>query len=178
MGRIHVPQFEAHVIGHRQRSQSRCIAGTEIAVDVALAEAGVLDGSLGRRGMQLGGRLVLGLACRVLINPDDIGLVLDAHRGLVLPRTAKAWSENGLPFGERGQSRIPAAAKTPAGSSAPARCAPRRRERRGCSPPRCARPASLLPGGRRAPRTARHPPWRWYSPPTRDSSTPPASRPS
>jgi hypothetical protein len=35
--------------------------------------------------MELGERFVLGLACRVLINPDDIGLVLDAHRGLVLP---------------------------------------------------------------------------------------------
>src|SRR6202040_3505919 len=85
IGRIHVPQFETHVIGHRQRPEPRRIAGAEIAVDVALAEAGVLDRSLGRLGMQLGERLVFGLPRRVLIDPDDIGLVLDAHRGLFLP---------------------------------------------------------------------------------------------
>src|SRR6516165_134747 len=108
--------------------------------------------------MQLGERLVLGLACRMLIDPDNIRLVLDAHRGLILLMKAKARSKNGLPFGARGQSRVPGAAKMPGGSSAPARCAPRRREPREYSRPRRAGPAALLRGGRRTPRNARRRP--------------------
>src|SRR5262249_2360050 len=83
-------ELQAHIVGHRQGPEPRRVAGAEIAVDVALAETGILDRPLSRLGMQLGERFVLGLACRMLVNPNNVGLPFDAHRGLVLPFAAKA----------------------------------------------------------------------------------------
>src|SRR5262249_13941909 len=83
-------EFQAHIVGHRQGPEPRRVAGAEIAVDVALAETGILDRPLSRLGVKLGERFAVGLACRMLINPDDISLPSDAHRGLVLPFAAKA----------------------------------------------------------------------------------------
>src|SRR5215471_3410914 len=83
-------EFQAHIVGHRQGPEPRRVAGAEIAVDVALAETGVLDRPLSRLGVKLGERFAVGLACRMLINADDISLPSDAHRGLVLPFAAKA----------------------------------------------------------------------------------------
>ncbi len=101
IGRIHVAQFEAHVIGHRQRPEPRRVAGAEIAVDILFLEAGVFERALGRFGMQLGERFVFGLARRMLIDPDDIGLVLDAHLRLILPskqkRRSRRWDTDPRP---------------------------------------------------------------------------------
>jgi hypothetical protein len=40
--------------------------------------------------MELGKRLILGLARRMLVDSDDIGLIFDTHRRRVLPSKAKA----------------------------------------------------------------------------------------
>ena len=53
---------EAEIIGHRHHAARR-VAGAEIAVDVGLGEAGILDRALGDLGMQLA--VDLSGACRV-----------------------------------------------------------------------------------------------------------------
>ena len=108
IGRIHMAQLEAQIVDHRQRPETRRIAGAEIAVDVVLRETGILERALGQLGMELGERLVVGLARRMLVDADDIGLVLDAHLRLILPSRRKRRSQDGIPFGARGQSRIAA----------------------------------------------------------------------
>ena len=82
--------------------------GAEISVDVVLAEPGVGERAAGAFGMELEQRLVVGLARRVLENPDDIGLALDAHRDLVLPLTGVTVGKDGIPFDAPGQSQIAA----------------------------------------------------------------------
>jgi hypothetical protein len=99
IGRIHVAQFEAHIVGHRQRPETGGIAGAEIAVDIGPRQPGIVERALGRLGMELGERFVVRLARRVLIDPGDIGLTLDAHRRLILPFEAKAQPGDGIPFG-------------------------------------------------------------------------------
>src|SRR6516164_8089297 len=81
--RIHVAQLEPEIIGHRQGAETRSVAGAEIAVDIGPRQTGILERALGRLRMELGERLVVGLARRMLVDSDDIGLSLDAHCWLI-----------------------------------------------------------------------------------------------
>ena len=86
IGRIHVLQLEAEIIDHRQRAEPRRVArGAEVAVDIVLAEAGIGERARQHLGVQLWHGLVGGEPRRVLVNPDDVGLVPDAHRRPSLP---------------------------------------------------------------------------------------------
>ncbi len=86
---IPVAQFQAEIVDHRQRAKPGRVAGSaEIAVDVVLAEPGIGERALRAFGVQLEQRFVVGLARRMLEDPDDIGLPFDAHRRLVLPVAA------------------------------------------------------------------------------------------
>ena len=44
---------QAHVVGHVERAEARRVAGAEIAVDVVLGEAGILQRAVGDLGMEL-----------------------------------------------------------------------------------------------------------------------------
>ena len=91
-----MPKFQPEIVDHRQRAEAwRIAGGTEITVDVVLAEPGIGERAMGAFGMQLEQRLVVGLARRMFKDPDDIGLTLDAHRRLILPFEAKARSGMG-----------------------------------------------------------------------------------
>src|SRR6516225_9179367 len=81
--RIHVAQLEPEIIGHRQGSETRGVAGAEIAVDIGPRQTGILERALGRLRMELGERLVVGLTRRVLVDTDNIRLPLDANRWLI-----------------------------------------------------------------------------------------------
>src|SRR5882757_2183744 len=79
-------QLEAEIIDHRQCPEARRVAGgAEIAVDVVLREAGVLERTSGRLGVELRDGLVRRKPRRVLVDADDTGLAFDAHRGPILP---------------------------------------------------------------------------------------------
>src|SRR5712671_1839955 len=79
-------QLEAEIVDHRQCPEARRVAGgAEIAIDVVLCEAGVLDRTPGRLGVELRDGLVRLKPRRVLVNADDIVLAFDAHRGPILP---------------------------------------------------------------------------------------------
>src|SRR3546814_5209048 len=54
IGGIDVAQPQAHVIRHVERAEAGRIAGAEIAVDVVLGQAGVVQCAFGHFGMQLG----------------------------------------------------------------------------------------------------------------------------
>jgi hypothetical protein len=82
VGGIDVAELgQAHVVGLVDRPEARGGTGAEEAVDVVLGQAGILQGAEGDFGMELGDRLALGLARRVLEGPDDIGCAVDAHGG-------------------------------------------------------------------------------------------------
>ena len=77
---VQVPQLgQAQIVRHVERPEARRGAGAEIAVDVVLGEAGVLQRAARHLGMELRHRLVLGLARRVLEGAHDVGLAVDAH---------------------------------------------------------------------------------------------------
>ncbi len=80
IGGIEVAHLQAEVIDHRQRPAGR-VAGAEIAVDVGLGQPGVLERALGDLGMQLRGRFVGCVPGRMLVDPGQIGLALDAQYG-------------------------------------------------------------------------------------------------
>src|SRR5690606_15863084 len=60
-------------------AEPRRVAGAVIGVDILLAEAGILQRAQRHLGVELRQRLVLGLACGMLVDPGDIRLALDAH---------------------------------------------------------------------------------------------------
>ena len=80
---VHVAELEPHVVGHGEPAQPGRVARAEVAVDVGLGEPGVLQGTLGDLGVELGQRLVVGLAGRMLVDSSDVGLSLDRH-GMIL----------------------------------------------------------------------------------------------
>ena len=59
--------------------KSRGVAAAEIAVDVAVRQAGVLKRALGGFGVDLRDRFIRRLARRVFVGTDDIGFVSDGH---------------------------------------------------------------------------------------------------
>ena len=77
---VHVPELEAQVVGHRQRAEPGRVARAEVAVDVVLGEPGVRERAVRDLGVELGDRLVVRLARRVLERADDVGLALDGQR--------------------------------------------------------------------------------------------------
>ena len=86
IGRIHVAKLETQIIDHRQRPEAGRIAGgAEIAVDVVLGQPGIGKRASRHLGVQLRHGFVGGEPRRVLVNPDDVGLVPDAHRRPSLP---------------------------------------------------------------------------------------------
>ena len=80
---VHVPELEPHVVGHGEPAQPGRVARAEVAVDVGLGEPRVLQGALGDLGVELGQRLVVGLAGGMLVDSSDVGLSLDRH-GMIL----------------------------------------------------------------------------------------------
>ncbi len=74
VGALGVAHLQVEVVDHRRRAHAGRIAGTEIAIDVALAQARVAQRAGRALGMQLGHGLVGRLACRVLEGTDDAGL--------------------------------------------------------------------------------------------------------
>ena len=79
VGRIDVTDLEAHVLDHRHRPETGRIAGAEVAVDVVLGEAGVLQGALGALGVDLGQRDVLREPRRMLVDAGNVSFALDTH---------------------------------------------------------------------------------------------------
>ena len=78
IGRIDMAELQAHVLDHRQAAEARRIArSAEIAVDVALAQSGIVERALGDLGMQLRQRRVWRFSRRVLVGPDDVGFALE-----------------------------------------------------------------------------------------------------
>src|SRR5579863_1549708 len=85
-------QLEAEIIDHRQCAEARHVAcGAEIAVDVVLADPGVLDGAACALGMELRDGLVGREPRRMLVDPDNIRFSLDTHRVSGLPAERKRW---------------------------------------------------------------------------------------
>ena len=80
IGRIDVARLQPHVVDHRHRPQAGRVAGAEIAVDVVLGEARILQRALGHLGVDLRQRDVLGEPRRMLVDAGNIGFALDAHR--------------------------------------------------------------------------------------------------
>ncbi|APO52550.1 hypothetical protein BD122_19806 [Bradyrhizobium diazoefficiens] len=81
---------EAEIVDHRPGAAGR-VARAEIAVDIVLAEPGILDRALGDLGVELGGGFVRRMPGRVFVDPGNVGLALDGqNRGLrsrfLLPR--------------------------------------------------------------------------------------------
>ena len=91
--RVHVPERESHVVGHREPAEAGRVAGAEIAVHVGLAQARVRQRAPGDLRVKLGQRLVVGLARRVLVDPGDVGLALDGH----VPPQRAAGARGGRP---------------------------------------------------------------------------------
>src|SRR5262245_21469798 len=80
---VDMAELQAHVLAHRQTAEAwRVARGTEIAVNIALAEPGVVERALGDLGMQLRQRLVWRLSRRVLVGTDDVGFSIKAHSAL------------------------------------------------------------------------------------------------
>src|SRR4051794_33683091 len=69
---------EAEIIDHRPGA-ARGIARAEIAVDIVLAEPGILDRALGDLGVKLGGGFVRRVPGRVFVDPRNVGLALDGQ---------------------------------------------------------------------------------------------------
>src|SRR3989442_1412813 len=80
VGRVHVAELQAQVVGHRERPEPGRVARAEVAVHVVLAEPRVLERAPGDFGVELRHRLVVGLARRMLEGARDVGLALDRHR--------------------------------------------------------------------------------------------------
>src|SRR5262249_10570571 len=81
LGGIDVAQLlriQAEIIDHRPGTAGR-IARAEIAVDVVLAEPGILDRALGDLRMELRGGFVRRMPGRVLIDPGNVVLALDGQ---------------------------------------------------------------------------------------------------
>ena len=74
-------QPQTQVFGHGGGTQARRIASTEVAVDVALVQAGVLKRALGQVGVQTHDRQMGGQARGVLMSADDGGFSVQAHAG-------------------------------------------------------------------------------------------------
>ena len=82
IGCVDVAETEAHVVDHRQSAEARRIArSAKVAVDIALAQPGIVERPLCNLCMQLRQRLVWRLAGRVLIGPSDVGLPLELILG-------------------------------------------------------------------------------------------------
>ena len=80
---VHVAELEPHVVGHGEPAQPGRVARAEVAVDVGPGEPGVLQRALGDLGVELGQRLVVGLAGGMLVDARDVGLSLDRHEGIL-----------------------------------------------------------------------------------------------
>ena len=80
VGRIDVARLQPHVLDHRHRPEARRIAGAEIAVDVVLGEAGIVQRALGHLGVDLRQRDVRREPRRMLVDAGNVGFALDAHR--------------------------------------------------------------------------------------------------
>ena len=77
---IDVARFQPHVLDHGHRPEAGRIAGAEIAVDVVLAEAGIVQRALGHLGVDLRQRDVRRQPRRMLVDAGNVGFALDAHR--------------------------------------------------------------------------------------------------
>ncbi|MGY4371568.1 hypothetical protein ACVW1A_007633 [Bradyrhizobium sp. LB1.3] len=70
--------IQAEIIDHRPGAAGR-VARAEIAVNIVLAEPGILDRALGDLGMKLSGGFVRRMPGRVFKNPGNVGLALDGQ---------------------------------------------------------------------------------------------------
>src|SRR5690606_40331869 len=73
--------LQVHVVDHVDPAHAGRVARTEIAIDVVERQAGVGERPPGAFIVQLGYRLVGGLAGRMLVGTDDVGLAFDRHLG-------------------------------------------------------------------------------------------------
>jgi hypothetical protein len=80
IGGVHMARLQPHVLDHRHRSETGRVAGAEVAVDIVLGEARVLERPLGDLRVELRQRDVLRQARRVFVDAGYVGLTLDAHR--------------------------------------------------------------------------------------------------
>src|SRR3954468_21801372 len=83
---------EAEIIDHRPGA-ARGIARAEIAVDIVLAEPGILDRALGDLGMELRGGFVRRVPGRVFVDPGNVGLAFDGQIRSPLAFLASVFSE-------------------------------------------------------------------------------------
>jgi len=73
-----VTHLQTEVVDHGPEAAGR-IARTEIAVDIVLGEAGILNGAFGDLGMELGGGFVGCMPGGMLVDPGNVGLALDGQ---------------------------------------------------------------------------------------------------
>ncbi len=76
---VDVPHLEPKVLDHCRGAQAWCIASAEIAIDVALAQAGVFQRALGDVRVQPYNRQFIGLAGGMLVRPHDISASVQTH---------------------------------------------------------------------------------------------------
>ncbi len=79
LGRIDVAHLEAEIIDHRHDAAGR-VSGAEIAVNIGLRQACILQCALGTFGMQLRGGLVGRVPGGMLVDPGNIGFSLDTQK--------------------------------------------------------------------------------------------------
>jgi len=78
VGGIEMTDLEAQIIGHRHHATGR-VASAEIAVDIGLGQACVLQRALGDFGMKLCGGFIGCVPGRMLVDPGEVGLTLDTQ---------------------------------------------------------------------------------------------------
>jgi hypothetical protein len=83
LGGVDVTRLEAEIVDHRPQAPLR-IARAEIAVDVLVRQARILERALGDFGMQLRDGFVRRMPGRVFVDAGDICLALDAQTSLRL----------------------------------------------------------------------------------------------
>src|SRR5690606_22527229 len=81
LGGVDVPDLEVHVVDHVDAAHAGGVACAEVAVDIVEREARIGERAPGALVVQLGYRLVGGLAGRMLVGTDDVGLAFDRHLG-------------------------------------------------------------------------------------------------